>query len=176
MRKVALYIAMSLDGFIADANGSVDWLKGQENCTETIDTYSAFANGIDTVIMGWNTYHQIVTELSPDAWVYNDFTTYVITHREVRSSEKIHFLDTDPASLIKKLKTETGKGIWICGGANVARQFINKDLIDCYHITIIPTLLGSGIRLFEENKNELQLRLQKTESYNGMVDLIYTRK
>jgi len=48
---------------------------------------------IDTILMGWNTYYQIVTELSPDEWVYNDFTTYVVTYRKQNSSEKIRFTD-----------------------------------------------------------------------------------
>lgn len=65
MRKITLFIAMSLDGYIADNNGGVNWLNGQENDSENIDVYSEFVKDIDTVIMGWNTYHQIVTELSP---------------------------------------------------------------------------------------------------------------
>ena len=63
MKKVSLFIAMSLDGYIADSNGRVDWLNGQSENEENIDTYSEFIQNIDTVIMGWNTYHQIVTEL-----------------------------------------------------------------------------------------------------------------
>ena len=73
---------MSLDGYIADSEGSVEWLVGQGDDADNIDTYSEFAKDIDTVIMGWNTYHQIVTELSPNEWVYNDFTTYVVTHNQ----------------------------------------------------------------------------------------------
>lgn len=65
MRKVVLFIAMSLDGYIADSNGGVEWLNGQDNDNENIDTYSEFTKDIDIVLMGWNTYHQIVTELSP---------------------------------------------------------------------------------------------------------------
>lgn len=88
MRNVNLFIAMSLDGYIADNKGSVDWLEGQDSDNESIDTYSEFVKNIDTILMGWNTYHQVVTELSPKEWVYNDFTTYVITHKEQISSEK----------------------------------------------------------------------------------------
>ena len=80
MRRICLFIAMSLDGYIADSKGGVDWLVGQGNDDENIDAYSDFAKNIDTVLMGWNTYHQIITELSPNEWVYNDFTTYVITN------------------------------------------------------------------------------------------------
>lgn len=181
MREVTLFIAMSLDGYIADANGKVDWLEGQGDGISTIDTFAAFAEEIDTVIMGWNTYHQIVTELSPEEWVYRDFTTYVITHKDassakVFSAEKIHFTATDPAALLQQLKTETGKGIWICGGANIAQQCIKANLIDRYYITMIPTLLGSGIRLFGAGKTEKKLRLLQTQSYDGMVDLVYTRR
>lgn len=57
MRKVVLFIAMSLDGYIADAHGKVDWLNGQDMSAENIDTYSVFVRDIDTVIMGWDTYH-----------------------------------------------------------------------------------------------------------------------
>ena len=64
MRKTILFIAMSLDGYVADSNGKVNWLQGQRNDDENIDSYSKFVERIDTVFMGWNTYHQIVSELS----------------------------------------------------------------------------------------------------------------
>lgn len=176
MRKIRLFIAMSLDGYIADRKGGVEWLKGQGGDSENVDTYSEFVKNIDTILMGWNTYHQIVTELSPKEWVYNDFTTYVITHRAHVSSEKIQFVNLSPVHLVKRLKEESGKDVWICGGANLVRQLVNEDFIDFYHITIIPTLLGSGIRLFEGGENEIKLRLLHTQFYNGMMDLIYTRR
>ena len=74
MRKVVLYIAMSLDGYIADSTGKVDWLNGHGSEEENVDTYSAFIRDVDTVIMGWNTYDQVTTELSPDEWVYKGLT------------------------------------------------------------------------------------------------------
>lgn len=176
MRKISLFIAMSLDGYIADNNGSVDWLKGHGEDTHNIDTYSDFVKDIDTVLMGWNTYHQIVTELSPNKWVYEDFNTFVITHKEYISSEKIQFVNTNPVDLIEKLKMKNGKGIWICGGANIVQQLVNKDVIDCYYITVIPTLLGSGIRLFKKVENQIELKLTGTQTYNGMAELIYVRR
>lgn len=167
---------MSLDGYIADHRGGVDWLKGQSGDDENMDVYAEFVKDIDTILMGWNTYHQVVTELSPKEWVYQDFTTYVITHNEQISSEKIRFVNADPVYLAKSLKEKSGKDIWLCGGANLIQQFVNEDLIDCYYITVVPTLLGSGIRLFEKAKQEIPLRLLRTQSYNGMTDLIYTRR
>lgn len=176
MRKISLFIAMSLDGYIADSRGGVDWLKGQGCDNENIDAYSEFVKNIDTIIMGWNTYYQVVIELSPQEWVYNDFTTYVITHKEHASSEKIRFVNIDPVDLAQRLKAETGKDIWVCGGANIVQQFVNENLIDCYYITVIPTLLGAGIRLFENGRHEIKLKLLRTQSYNGMTDLIYIRR
>lgn len=88
MRKVVLFIAMSLDGYIADEHGNVDWLNGQDMSVENIDTYSVFMRDVDTVIMGWDTYHQIVTELSPTEWIYANLTSYVITHRKLPSKKK----------------------------------------------------------------------------------------
>lgn len=176
MRKVSLFIAVSLDGYIADVDGKVDWLEGQESTGAESESYDNFIKDIDTVIMGWNTYNQIITELSPDEWVYSGLNTYVITHKEMESGDEVLFTDKNPVELIKKLKSETGKGIWICGGASIAQALIRENLIDRYHITVIPTLLGMGIRLFDQGKNEIKLRLVETHSCNGMVDLIYIRR
>lgn len=176
MKQVTLYIAMSLDGYIADRNGGVDWLVGQDSAEDTGDTYSEFVKGIDTVIMGWNTYHQIVTQLSPNAWVYEDLTTYVVTHTPPPSSEKIRFTTENPAALVKRLRQEPGKGIWICGGANLVQQLISENLIDRYHMTVIPTILGSGVGLFGRAGQEIPLKLLETQSYNGMVECIYAKR
>lgn len=176
MRKAVLFIAMSLDGYIADSNGGVGWLNGQENDGENNDTYFEFVKDIDTVLMGWNTYYQVVNELSPTEWVYNDFTTYVFTHKEISSAENITFTNDNPTDLLKKLKVQEGKDIWICGGANLITQLMRENLIDRYYISVIPVLLGRGIRLFGEFTNQQKLRLIKTQSYNGIVELIYERR
>ncbi len=166
---------MSLDGCIADNNGGVDWLNGQGNDAENIDVYSEFVKDIDTVIMGWNTYHQIVTELSPNDWVYKNFTTYVFTHKKETSSEQIKFTSENPLSLLKQLKEIDGKNIWICGGARIVQQLIRGDMIDEYYLSVIPTILGEGIRLFENTQQKIKLKLLKTQTYNGIVDLVYVR-
>ena len=108
--------------------------------------------------------------------LYNDFTTYIVTHHPKPSSDKIRFTSESPAVLLKRLREENGKGIWICGGVALIQQLIREDIIDCYYITVIPTILGSGIRLFEKTDHEIKLRLLKTQSYNGMTDLVYTKR
>lgn len=176
MRKVTLYIAMSLDGYIADSNGNVDWLSGQGCDAENIDTYSTFIKDIDTVIMGWKTYHQVTTELSPNEWIYSELVSYIITHRTLPSTKNLKFVQGDPRKIVQKLKQESGRGIWICGGANIIHPLVQADLIDEYYISIIPTLLGSGIRLWGEVNKEMKLKQVRTQTYNGITELVYTRR
>ena len=176
MRRVTLYIAMSLDGYIADRGGGVDWLKGEREEAETPDVYGEFIREVDTVLMGYNTYRQVTQELSPGQWIYSDLTAYVFTHRRLDSSEGIFFTDEDPGELLERLKAEEGKTIWVCGGADLIRQLMDGDLIDQYYITVIPLLLGEGIRLFGRGGRELPLHLLRTQSYNGMTDLVYERR
>lgn len=176
MRKIILFIAMSLDGYIADRNGNVDWLNGQDEKEETMDVYSNFIKDVDTVIMGWNTYHQVVTELSPTEWVYDELTSYVITHRKLPSTNKIIFTEKAPCDVVDELKQKQGKNIWICGGANMIQQLVEKDFIDEYYISVIPTILGSGISLFGNTSKEMKLKLVHTQTYNGITDLVYIRR
>lgn len=117
-----------------------------------------------------------MTELSPAEWIYANLTSYVITHRQLPSKKEIFFTGKAPSDLVRELKTKEGKGIWICGGASIAQQLIQNDLIDEYYISVIPTLLGSGIRLFGTTPDEIKLKLVSTQTYNGIVELIYTRR
>lgn len=176
MRKISLYIATSLDGYIADKNGSVNWLQGDGSDEKNQGTYPDFIDTIDTVILGYSTYNQIVTELSPNDWVYKGKKSYVLTHREKENTNEIIFTNEKIETLISNLKNEEGKDIWICGGASIVNQLIKLDLIDSFHIAIIPTILGNGIKLFDNFEEEKKLTLISTETYNGIVELIYKRK
>ena len=171
-----LYIAMSLDGYIADQKGSVNWLSGQDDNIDNEDTYSEFIKDVDTVLMGWKTYNQIVTELSPDEWVYSGLDTYIFTHRSLEDKDDIHFTGEQPEQLVERLKSEEGKNIWICGGAEIVNQLLKVDLIDRFHIAVIPVLLGSGTRLFPESQDKKLLRLITTKQYNGICELLYEKR
>lgn len=176
MRKIVLFIAMSLDGYIADSNGGVGWLGGEAEGEDDMVSYQEFIQDIDTVIMGAKTYHQLVTELSPGNWMYSDFTSYIITHCPKQSTDKIRFTQESPKELVCRLKAQSGKDIWICGGASIINQLIQNDLIDKYYINVMPTILGGGIRLFDTLEKEIKLKLIQTKSYNGITDLVYERR
>lgn len=125
MRNVVLYIAMSLDGYIADSEGTVNWIKGRDEAVELQDTYSPFFATVDTVVMGRRTYDQITTELSPGAWPYSGAKTFVITHHpENTDRTDIVLTDLNPCKLIEKLKQKSGKDIWVCGGAEIVNRLL----------------------------------------------------
>lgn len=167
---------MSLDGYIADGRGGVEWLCGEDPDAEMPDAYGSFIKDADTVIMGWNTYHQIVTELSPDEWIYKGLKSYVVTHRKEEPKDGICFTDESPCELVERLKQSDGKAIWICGGADIVRQLLGKGEIDTFHISIIPVLLGGGIRLFDTSEMPVSLRLVRTLNYNGIIEAVYERR
>ncbi len=175
MRKFKLYIAMSLDGYIADNSGDVSWLAGDGSAPEHPGSYFDFYNTIDTVILGYKTYDQIVTELSPDSWVYADKQSYVITHRDIEDSTNITFTDKKLSVLLDELRSVDGADIWLCGGASLVNQAIDDCLVDELAITVAPILLGSGIKLFD-CLNRQDLKLLSSTSYNGFVDLRYEVK
>lgn len=176
MRPVILYIGMSLDGYIAGPDGNVDWMSGQEELDDPQDSYAEFIKEVDTVVMGGNTYRQITTELSPGVWPYPGKTTYVITRRGGVSTGEIQFTKEAPHALVRRLQQNEGKAIWICGGAHTAQQLMQADLVDQFRISILPTLLGGGIRLFGDLTQERKLRLEETRSSNGIVELIYKKR
>lgn len=175
MREVVLYIAMSLDGFIADKNGQVSFLQGDGSDPMHEGSYQTFLSSIDTILMGYRTYDQIVNELSPNQWPYEGLKSYVVTHRNIEHQEQIEFYHGSMQELINRLKKEEGKHIWICGGANLVKQLMDMDLIDTYHITVIPALIGQGINLFQSTDINQRLKLISSTSYKGMVDLVYKK-
>ena len=106
MGKIVLYLAMSMDGYIADERGSVDWLVGDGSQPDAPNSYPAFLETVDAIIMGWTTYHQLVTELSPDRWPYEGLPCYVVTHRQEEDRENIFFWNGELTSLADKLKSK----------------------------------------------------------------------
>ena len=174
MRQVVLFIAMSMDGYIAAPDGAIDWLGGESAESSDSGSYERFIAGVSDIVMGYTTYHQLTTELLPDAWPYAGKKTHVLTHREIASApEGVSFVSEPVEVLINKLEREAKGEIWICGGASIVQQTMQKSLIDRYHINVIPTIRGGGIRLFDALEHPIPLRLISTESYNGIVDLVY---
>ena len=174
--KIVLYLAVSVDGYLADEQGGVSWLAGDGSQPDAPGSYPAFYETVDAVMMGWTTYHQIVAELSPGSWPYEGRPCYVATHRQETDRENIFFWNGDLTDLADRLNGEYEGNIWICGGASVAGQLLKAGRIDKLWLSVIPTVLGKGVRLFPELGQEFPLKLVGTECYNGIVDLVYEKR
>lgn len=171
-----IYISISIDGYIADAAGKVDWIESCGIPEEVGACYDRFIAGVDTVVMGWTTYRQIVTELSPDRWVYEGLQSYVVTHRPNEDTPEIHFTSEAPADVVRSLKAQEGKDIWICGGASICNQLMSEGMVDVLHLTVLPVVLGSGISLFNGGLPRSGYSLRELNRYADIIELIYDRK
>ena len=172
-RKVVLYIAESLDGFIAKEDNDISWLSIVEKTNEDYG-YNDFVNTIDTVIMGRKTYEKVLSFGIEFPHKYKK--CYVLSRTLEGTNENVQFYDGNINGLIKILKSESGKSIFVDGGAEVIREFRNKNLIDEYIISIIPVLLGKGIRLFKDADMENKLKLIESKVFDsGLVQLRYER-
>ena len=176
MGKIILYLAISVDGYLADEQGGVDWLVGDGSEPNAPGSYPAFLDTVDAIVMGWTTYHQLVAELSPDSWPYAGRPCYVVTHRNELDREGISFWNGELTALVDKLKESHEGNIWLCGGASVAGQLLKAGRIDQLWLSIIPTVLGKGVRLFPALSQELPLKLVETTHGNGIVDLVYEKR
>lgn len=169
-RKVYLFIAMSLDGYIATKEDSIDFLSIVETHNEDYG-YKDFTQNIDTVIWGRKTYDKVLT--LGDNILHKDKQVYVMSKNRTGSFENIEY-NNDVVKLVKNLKKGKGKNIYCDGGAEIIFELLNSKLIDYIIISIIPHLLGDGIKLFKENNIEQKIKLKKSSNYpSGLVQLHY---
>lgn len=172
---VKVYIAVSLDGYIAGENGDIDWLEKFNDPSGEDYGYSEFIKGIDAVVIGRNTYEKV---LSFNAWPYTK-KVFVLssTIKTLPESikEKAAVLSMPPGELIKYLSGQRIESIYLDGGKTIQR-FIKENLVDELIITTIPVLLGAGIPLFGYTKHEINYKHKSTDIYaNGLVKSHYLR-
>lgn len=173
MRKIILYIAASLNGKIADANGNVDWLNKIPNPENTDYGYSEFFSNIDTTIQGNRTYEQIL------GWgiefPYQGKKNYVLTNDTgLADNENVEFITGNHVETIRKIKQSEGRDIWLIGGGQANTLLLSAGLIDEIRLFIMPIILHAGIDLFTGMPNETMLELVETKKYaSGVVDLRY---
>lgn len=171
MRKVILYIATSLDGFIARSSGEVDWLFSDQDYG-----YSKFISNIDTVLMGGKTYRQII-DFGVD-WPYAKQKSYVFTHDvSQKSTSSIQFIHHDLPGVVEKLKKKKGKDIWLVGGSEINSMFLKEGLIDELQLFIHPLYLGKGVPIFNFSIKETWFKAHDIEEFDsGMVKMVYVKK
>jgi dihydrofolate reductase len=170
MRKTKVFIAMSLDGYIADKSGGLDWLKCVEVAGEDYG-YQAFIVDVDTLVMGRKTYEKIIS-FGID-FPYQDKKCYVISSAKNEDSSFVDFISGDVIKLVSDLKQKSGKNIYVDGGQLIC-SLLAANLIDEMIISVIPVLLGNGIGLFEHLKNQIELELISSKSFeSGLVQMHY---
>ncbi len=172
-RKVILYIAESLDGFIAREDNDISWLSIVEKPDEDYG-YKDFIDTIDTVIMGRRTYEKVLS--FGIEFPHKDKKCYILSKTLEGNNENAQFYNGSIKDLIEMLKGKAGKNIFIDGGAEVVREFRSENLIDEYIISIVPVLLGKGIRLFKDTDTENKLSLIESKVFDsGLVQLWYEK-
>lgn len=170
---VTLYIAASLDGFIATEDGGVEWLA--EHASDTEDgadgSYESFFDSVDCLVVGSRTYEQV---LSFGEWPYGEKPTYVVTSRDLPlATDRVELVAGDLRELTDELEERYDR-VWLVGGAALAQSFLRQGLVDEIRLTVVPVLLGGGVRLFDDDSEERALETLECTPFNdGLVELRY---
>src|SRR5690606_9489899 len=141
MGIVSIFIATSLDGYIAKPNDDLSFLKIVEKEGEDYG-YAQFTDTIDTIILGRKTYDYVLKEIGPSHYDNGQRDVYVITRTERPSIDRTTFYSGELTGLVNRLKSEKGKNIYCDGGAEIINELMKHDLIDEYIISVIPIFLG----------------------------------
>lgn len=172
-RKVILYIAASIDGYIATKDGNIDFLKSVHSDGEDYG-YGPFIKTVDTVIMGRKTYDKILS-FAID-WPHGDKKCYVLSRSKSGRDENVHFYNGSVSDLIHNIRKETGLNIYCDGGSDLVYALMQAGLIDQFVISVIPCLLGNGIKLFRDGTPANTLQLKTIKSFkSGLVQACYER-
>jgi dihydrofolate reductase len=170
-RKVVLYIAMSLDGFIAKNDGDISFLSVVEQKGQDYG-YAGFVKTVDTVIWGRKTYDKILS--FGISLPHPDKKVIVLTRTPRAKKANVTFYNGSLTELVNNLKTQSGKDIYVDGGAKIVNDMLKLNLIDELIISVIPVFLGSGIPLFQQGRDESGLILVKSQQFEkGLVQLHY---
>ena len=169
-RKLVLYIASSLDGYIATDNHNLNWLFEVDG--EGDNGYSMFYETIDTVLIGRVTYEWIIDHEKGE-FPYKGKECYVFSRTKKVDNENVKFISDDVVQFTQEIKNKNGKNIWLVGGGDLLRTFLKEKLVDELIITVAPVLLGKGIPLFTNNDFQTTLSLISTNRFNQFVGLHY---
>jgi dihydrofolate reductase len=172
--RVTLHVVSSLDGFIARKDNSVSWLDDSGDVYEKGVSYGGaeeVVEAIDCFVLGARTYEHAL-EIG---WPYGDTPTIVTTSRELPSTRKsVEFYAGDCKRLVEEILAPRYGNIWLVGGAMLCQSFLRLGLVDEIRLSIIPILLGDGLRLFDNSGYEMRWRLKDVVAYKtGIVELAY---
>jgi dihydrofolate reductase len=169
--QCSVFIATSLDGFIARADGGIDWLSVVERPDEDYG-YQRFCDSVDVFVVGRKTYE---TALGFESWPYAGKRCIVMTHGTFAPRHGEELYAGPPEGLVARLSATNARRAYVDGG-DVIRQFLAAGLIEDLTLSIIPVLLGEGVRLFGKTGRDVPLALVRTGAFeSGLVQLAYRR-
>jgi dihydrofolate reductase len=171
--KISVYIAASLDGFIARKNGEIDFLTAAGEGGEDYG-YVEFISSVDLLVMGSHTYEKA---LSFTSWPYSDKKVIVLSSRGLvlpkELKDKVEVLNRSPRDLVDALTRRSIQHVYLDGGRTI-QLFLKEGLVDEMTITIIPVLIGEGLPLFGRLVQDLKFQLIGSKSFkNGFVQNKY---
>ena len=168
--RFRVYIAVSLDGYVATPDGRVEWLESFQN--EDYG-YSSFIKEIGTIIMGRTTFEQV---RGFGQWPYPDVNVFVLSSRSLEAMPANTSVWRAPLAELLTHVRQTGsdRDVWVLGRPKTINDFSELGTIDSYELFVIPILLGDGIPLFRTSVRQKGLELKVSEAYgNGVVRLVY---
>lgn len=167
--KISIYIATSIDGYIARTDGSLDWLDRVGGFDQDYG-FQKLLDSIDGVILGRNTYE--VAASVPD-WPYKGKRIVVLSNSLQSVRGEAELFRGDLTQLVSQLHSDGIKHVWIDGGVTIS-QFLKLQMVDCMTLSVIPVILGDGMPLFNVIGKEIPCRLTSSQSYpSGLVQLKY---
>jgi dihydrofolate reductase len=183
--RTQYYCASTLDGFIAEADDTIDWLTGYRGSYDGPDTepggrgnYEVFYEGVGALVMGSVTFSFVMDELTE--WPYKGKPTWVLSRRELAGpeGEDVRIASAEVGELHDEMVAAAGdRHLWVVGGGNVASQFADAGLLDDVIVTVVPVVLGEGKPLFDRRLPGGPMQLTGTRTFDsGMVELSYEIK
>ena len=165
MRTITYGAACSLDGFIAGANGSIDWLHSSKDVNAIMRDYW---KSIDTVLMGRKTWEPAAAYYANSGKGTTKVKTYVFSRTLGSIGAKgVELVRDDAAAFVRELKERLGKGICLMGGGELARTLFEADLVDEVGMNVHPVLLGTGVPMFHDPHHRVALELKETRPLEG---------
>lgn len=175
MKKIILYIAASIDGYIADRHGTVEWLEDFPITSEMNYGYDEFMASIDSILMGGRSYREVLNMEAIGH--YKNQQIYVVTRGWTeKMTDNVDFITDNIIDRIKQLRDSDGKNIWLFGGGKLTAMLLEADLVDEMQISYIPVVLGKGIPLFPEQAKKSKWELMGSATYNsGILKVDYKK-
>ena len=165
---VYFYGCVTLDGYLAAKDHSLDWLYETGSEEENGEFYSR----MDVTLMGRRTFRELERAGDPGA-VYPDTENYVFTHGAL-SCPGFTAVSGDPAEFVKGMGPD--RNIWVVGGNTILAPLLDRDLVDCLIVQTAPVLLGAGVPLFAQGEALRRFRLEEVKKYGQFAELVCVRE